>query len=111
MTTQSPTFRDFNPTGDVRVTQIKETTDGLIALVRDFTRASGPQTQRRASVACTAYEEASMWAVKALFSEDAIKGDDGGAKGADPTEHPMTAEGGDPALGNGRSEEPGDAAP
>jgi len=74
MAKQSPTFEDFNPTGDDRVTAIKSATDELIALVREFTAASGPETQRRASLAVTHYENASMWAVKALFSEDAIKG-------------------------------------
>jgi hypothetical protein len=79
MAKQSPTFRDFNPTGDDRVEEIKSRTDFLIAAVRGFTQASGPETQRRAALAVTAYEEASMWAVKALFSEDAVKGDDGGS--------------------------------
>jgi hypothetical protein len=81
---QSPTFRDFNPTGDGRVTRIKEETDRLIAYVRVEALASGPETQRRASLAVTAYEQAAMWAVKALFSEDAIKGDDGGAPASSP---------------------------
>jgi hypothetical protein len=79
MAKQSPTFRDFNPTGDVRVTEIKTGTDALIELVRSVTGAGGPETQRRAALAVTAYENASMWAVKALFSEDAVRGDDGGA--------------------------------
>ena len=80
MAKQSPTFKDFNPTGDARVSRIKSATDELIALVRAMTVASGPETQRRAALAITAYENASMWAVKALFSEDAIKGEtaDGG---------------------------------
>jgi hypothetical protein len=79
MAKQSPTFKDFNPTGDARVALIKGKTDELIAMVREFTQASGPATQRRASLAVTHYENASMWGVKALFSEDAARGDDGGA--------------------------------
>lgn len=75
---QSPTFSDFNPTGDGRVARIKGGTDDLIRYVRDETSASGPETQRRAALAVTAYEQASMWAVKAFFSEDAVKGDDRG---------------------------------
>ena len=76
MVKQSPTFKDFNPTGDVRVDFIKSRSDALIDYVRDMTAASGPETKRRASLAVTNYENASMWAVKALFSEDAIKGDE-----------------------------------
>ena len=79
MAKSSPTFKDFNPTGDGRVTIIKGRTDHLIEIVKRETEGSGPETQRRAALAITAYENASMWAVKALFSEDAIKGDDGGA--------------------------------
>lgn len=79
MAKQSPTFRDFNPTGDGRVALIKGKTDELIAIVKEESAAFGPEGQRRAALAVTAYEEASMWAVKALFSEDALRGDDGGA--------------------------------
>jgi hypothetical protein len=75
MARQSPTFKDFTPTGDARVGRIKERTDELIQYVRDKTLASGPQTQRRASIAVTNYEQAALWAVKALFSEDAVEGD------------------------------------
>ena len=77
---QSPTFSDFNPTGDDRVNWIKGNTDAVIKYVRDVSSAFGPEGKRRASLAITHYENASMWAVKALFSEDAIAGDDGGAK-------------------------------
>ena len=76
---QSATFRDFNPTGDERVAAIKGATDALIELVRGQSAAFGPEGKRRAALAVTHYENASMWAVKALFSEDAVKGDDGGA--------------------------------
>jgi hypothetical protein len=75
MAKQSPTFRDFNPTGDWRVTEIKTGTDALIELVRSVTAAGGPQTQRRASLAVTNFEQGAMWAVKALFSEDMVEGD------------------------------------
>jgi hypothetical protein len=88
MAKQSPTFKDFNPTNDMRVFHIKFRTDDLIAYIREATAAGGPETQRRASLAVTAYENAAMWAVKALFSEDASMWDDGGAKGPDPTEAP-----------------------
>ena len=77
---QSPTFSDFNPTGDGRVARIKGGTDDLIRYVRDETSAGGPETKRRAALAVTNFEQAAMWAVKALFSEDAVKGDDGGAE-------------------------------
>jgi hypothetical protein len=83
MAKQSPTYSDFNPTGDERVAKIKHATDELIWLVSHYTDAGGPGTQRRAKLAITNYEQASMWAVKALFSEDAVVGDDGGAKGPD----------------------------
>ena len=82
---RSPTYRDFNPTQDERVDWIKSSIDGLIAYVREQTEASGPETKRRASIAITGLEQASMWAVKALFSEDAVGGDDGGAEGPDRT--------------------------
>jgi hypothetical protein len=80
---QSPTYRDFNPTNDSRVTAIKGVADELIEMVRQMTSAGGPQTQRRVAIAVTNIEQGAMWAVKALFSEDAIAGDDGGAKGPD----------------------------
>jgi hypothetical protein len=86
MAKQSPTFRDFNPTGDARVSAIKDRADGLIAYLRDITAAGGPQTQRRAALAITNIEQGAMWAVKALFSEDAIYVGDGVAGAADPTE-------------------------
>jgi|HubBroStandDraft_6_1064221.scaffolds.fasta_scaffold16178_9 hypothetical protein len=86
MAKQSPTFRDFNPTGDARVGIIKGQADDLIRYVREKTEASGPETQRRAALAITNIEQGAMWAVKALFSEDAIYVGDGVAGAADPTE-------------------------
>ena len=77
---QSPTFSDFNPTGDERVTRIKSGIDDLIQYVKDQTAAGGPETKRRAAIAVTGLEQGAMWAVKALFSEDAVAGDDGGAE-------------------------------
>ena len=79
MAKQSPTFKDFNPTNDARVALIKGKTDELIAIVQEESGAFGPQGKRRAALAVTNFEQASMWAVKALFSEDAVRGDDGGA--------------------------------
>lgn len=66
----SPTFAEFNPTGDSNVAAIKETTDDLIALVRLIADAPGSSgdAKRRAAIAITNYEQAAMWAVKALFS-------------------------------------------
>jgi hypothetical protein len=89
---QTPTYRDFNPTGDDRVDWIKGQVDGLIEYVQAAGEASGPKTRRMTALAVTNLEQASMWAVKALFCEDAVRGDDGGAKGADRSEHPMTDE-------------------
>ena len=77
---QSPTFSEFNATGDGRVARIKVGTDDLIRYVRDETSAGGPEAQRRAALAVTNFEQGAMWAVKALFSEDAVAGDDGGAE-------------------------------
>lgn len=91
MAKQSPTFSDFNPTSDPRVGIIKGQADDLIRYVREKTAASGPETKRRASIAVTNLEQGAMWAVKALFSEDAVRGDDGGASGPDPTEPPTKA--------------------
>lgn len=79
MAKQSPTFKDFNPTGDARVALIKGKTDELIGLVRDFTGASGPGAQRRAALAATSYEQAWMWAERAFAAEDFVEGDEPGA--------------------------------
>jgi hypothetical protein len=66
-TERSPTFQDFNPTGDTRVSEIKARTDELIAVVRRSAEPS-PEGQRRMALAVTNYEQAAMWAVKSLFS-------------------------------------------
>ena len=76
MAKQSPTFSEFNPTKDERVTAIKRRTDDLIFQVRALTEAGGPEAKRRASLAVTNFEQGAMWAVKALFSDDAVRGDE-----------------------------------
>ena len=69
MTTQkSPTFADFNPTNDERVTEIKTRTDELIALIHSYEKDLNNDGMRRAAIAITNYEQSAMWAVKALFS-------------------------------------------
>jgi hypothetical protein len=93
MAKQSPTFKDFNPTGDERVTAIKGRVDEVIELVREFTASSGPATQRRVAIAVTNLEQGSMWAVKALFSDDAVRGDDGGIGTGEPPTKEMFAPG------------------
>lgn len=64
----SPTFKNFNPTGNATVAAIKEATDKLISLVESI--EGNGATQRRKAIAITNYEQAAMWAVKSLFSED-----------------------------------------
>jgi hypothetical protein len=64
---QTPTFADFNPTDNPDVDHIKQTTDALIAFVKAKANQS-PDAARHAALAATNYEQAAMWAVKALFS-------------------------------------------
>jgi hypothetical protein len=59
---QSPTLRDFNPSNNNVVDEIKRRTDELMAYIE----ANVP-TNRQRSVALTNYEQAAMWAVKANF--------------------------------------------
>lgn len=61
---ESPTFKNFNPTHDARVDQIKTATDAIIKAVQGF--GGDP---RRTALAVTNYEQAAMWAVKSLFSD------------------------------------------
>ena len=68
MAKQTPTFAAFNPTGDQRVAAIKEKTDELIELIEGYKVEMAGEGARRAALAITAYEQAAMWAVKALFS-------------------------------------------
>lgn len=55
---------DYNPSADVRVDQVKKATADLIDLCERL--KADPVQARCAALAQTAYEEASMWAVKAL---------------------------------------------
>lgn len=64
---QSLTFKNFNPSKDSRVDDIKEATDDLIKMVDKYSNDT-PEGRRRAALAKTNYEQAAMWAVKALFS-------------------------------------------
>jgi hypothetical protein len=64
---KTPTFQDFNPTGDERVAEIKKATDDLIAMVR-IAANENPEGQRRMALAIMNYEQAAMWAVKSCFS-------------------------------------------
>jgi hypothetical protein len=66
---QSPTFVDFNPTSDERVTAIKTRTDELIEMIHSYEKDLTNAGMRRAALAITNYEQAAMWAVKALFSK------------------------------------------
>ena len=75
----------YHPTGDARADGIRARTDELVAYVKRETAASGPEAKRAAALAATSYEQAWMWAERALNAKDAIKGDDGGAKGLDRT--------------------------
>lgn len=62
MQSESKTFRDFNPSGNEVVDEIKRRTDELISYIE----ANVPEGRRR-SVAVTNYEQAAMWGVKAVF--------------------------------------------
>jgi hypothetical protein len=57
------TLPDFNPSQDERVSQIKAKTEEIFELLR----GSFPDNRCR-SIAITNYEQACMWAVKALFT-------------------------------------------
>lgn len=63
----SPTFASFNPTNNEHVAFIKTHTDELINYLKNLDGIS-PDGNRRIALACTNYEQAAMWAVKALFS-------------------------------------------
>ena len=79
----------YHPTGDARADGVRARTDELVAYVKRETEASGPEAKRAAALAATSYEQAWMWAERALNAKDAVKdavkGDDGGAKGPDRT--------------------------
>jgi hypothetical protein len=59
---ESPTLREFNPTSNPVVDEIKARTDEVMAYIRD----NVPEGRRR-SLALTNYEQAAMWAVKSVF--------------------------------------------
>mgnify|MGYP001566961349 CR=1 FL=1 len=57
----------FNPSGNPLVNEIKSRTAELINLCEDWKRTEPtPEGKRLMALAETAYEEASMWAVKAV---------------------------------------------
>lgn len=57
---------DFNPSNNRTVQTIKEKTAELIDLLADLSAGRSQPGAREASLAMTAYEEAAMWAVKAV---------------------------------------------
>jgi hypothetical protein len=59
----SHTKRDFNPTNNVVVDNIKESTDNLIDYIKDNVPASKDRDE-----AIKNYKQASMWAVRAIFN-------------------------------------------
>jgi hypothetical protein len=56
------TKKDFNPSGKSEVQAIKDMTEELINYIENSVPAG-----RRRSIAITNYEQAAMWAVKAVF--------------------------------------------
>ena len=56
------TIPSFNPSGSEVVAEIKRRTEDLM----EYLRASVPENRHR-SIALTNYEQAAMWAVKAIF--------------------------------------------
>ena len=60
---------DFNVTGSSTVDEIKQKSAELINLVKSLPVSEGrSEKSRLISLACTSYEEAAMWAVKAATS-------------------------------------------
>ena len=55
----------FNPGGDTRVDDIKNISAGLIDELQDIVD-TGEEAGRCAAIAQTKFEEAAMWAVKAI---------------------------------------------
>lgn len=60
---------DFNPAKNELVDQIKNKSAELIDLVEQLRDNASGEKHRLVSLAQTSYEEASMWAVKANFTE------------------------------------------
>jgi hypothetical protein len=61
---QDVTAKDFNPSNNALVDEIKEAANALAAVVHKLPRS------RRQSIALTHIETASMFAVKAVFYND-----------------------------------------
>lgn len=57
---------DFNPSGVEAVDEIKKTTASLIDMMEEIASNRVDPGARCAALAMTAYEEAAMWAVKAI---------------------------------------------
>ena len=62
---ESVTLRDFNPTNNKTVDQIKQLTDELVAMIKE-----NVQPNRCRAIAITNYQQAAMWAVRANFDND-----------------------------------------
>lgn len=63
MSDKSPTLKEFNPSGSLKVDAIKAATDDLIQYLIDNVPAN-----RERSIAITNLEQGAMWAVKANFT-------------------------------------------
>lgn len=61
----SATLREFNPSGNPHVDEIKRRTDELITYIKEI--GENEADPRCKSIALTNYEQAAMWAVKSLF--------------------------------------------
>lgn len=59
----------FNPSSSSAVDEIKRKTAELIDLMMALTRNRGAVGTREAAIAATAYEDAAMWAVKAVTKQ------------------------------------------
>jgi hypothetical protein len=60
---------NFNPSGDEQVDYVKKSTADLIDHVAHISADRNHPGARCASLAMTAYEEAAMWAVKAITKQ------------------------------------------
>lgn len=65
----------FNPSSNAAVDEIKQKTAELVDLMHSYTLNCDATGSREAAVAMTAFEEAAMWAVKAVTKQPR----DGGA--------------------------------
>lgn len=61
----------FNPSSNPEVDQVKQATAHLIDNLEAFKASAFPEAARCAALAQTAYEEACMWAVKAITKTEA----------------------------------------